>query len=59
MDDNLLTVDELCEWLKVTRKTTERWRKDGMPYLKIGRTVRFDKTEVVKWIEEKQKSNKK
>lgn len=59
MDDNLLTVDELCEWLKVTRKTTERWRKDGMPYLKIGRTVRFDKTEVVKWIEEKQNSSKK
>lgn len=57
MDDNLLTVDELCEWLKVTRKTTERWRKDGMPYLKIGRTVRFDRTEVVKWIEEKQKSS--
>jgi excisionase family DNA binding protein len=51
MDKEFLTVDEMCKWLKVTRKTLERWREKGLPFVKIGRSVRFEKEAVIKWID--------
>lgn len=58
MEEKFLTTDELCELFKVSRRTIERWRKAGMPFIKIGSNVRFKQREVLKWIEE-QDSNKK
>lgn len=49
----LLTTEELCKMLKVTRTTIERYRKNGMPFKIIGRSVRFDAEEIKKWINEK------
>ncbi|MDT8901833.1 helix-turn-helix transcriptional regulator [Anaeroselena agilis] len=48
--DGYLTSDELAERLKVTRKTIDRWRKDGLPYIKVGRLVRFEWSKVESWI---------
>lgn len=48
--NELMTTDELCEKLKVSRPTIERYRKKGMPYKKVGRLVRFDAKEVMEWI---------
>jgi excisionase family DNA binding protein len=45
-----VTVDELTEKLKVTRQTIYLWRKQGLPFLKIGRSVRFDLEAVNEWI---------
>ena len=47
-----LTVDEVCKWLKVSRNSLDRWRKMGMPFIKTGRLVRFERAEVEKWLEE-------
>jgi excisionase family DNA binding protein len=58
MDEDLLTVDELCKWLKITRKTTERWRKEGMPFVKIKGSVRFERKAIEHWIEENGKGSK-
>jgi len=58
MDEDLLTVDELCKWLKITRKTTERWRKEGMPFVKIRGSVRFERKAIEQWIEENGKGSK-
>lgn len=55
MDEKFLTTDELCELFKVSRSTVERWRKAGMPYIKQGKLVRFDKEEVLKWFKEEEK----
>jgi excisionase family DNA binding protein len=51
-----LTLEELCQELniKANRTTAWRWRKDGMPCIKIGNQIRYDKEEVVKWLKEKQ-----
>jgi excisionase family DNA binding protein len=58
MREEFLTTDELCEWLKITRRTIERWRKGGLPFYKIGSSVRFKKEEVLSWIEQnKNKQN--
>jgi len=52
MDDKLLTEKDLCEWLQVVRSTVWKWRQDGLPYIKVGKAVRFDKKEVLKWLKE-------
>jgi excisionase family DNA binding protein len=46
----LLTTKELAELLKVTTVTIWRWRDNGLPFIKIGRSIRFDFDEVMKWI---------
>lgn len=48
---NYITIKELCNRLKVTRQTIYEWRKQGLPYYKFGKLVRFDYDEVKKWLE--------
>jgi excisionase family DNA binding protein len=54
--DELLTVDELASIFKLTRWTVynltrERNRRDGaLPYIKIGRELRFRRSAVEAWI---------
>jgi excisionase family DNA binding protein len=52
MQNEIITVDELCSWLKVSRKTTERWRKEGLAYMQIGRSIRFEKEAVLQWLKD-------
>lgn len=49
--EEFLTTDELCQLFKVTRRTIERWRKDGLPFVKTGRLVRFEKAQVQAWLD--------
>lgn len=56
MGNEFLTVDEVCKWLKVSRSTVDRWRKEGLPFTKKTRLIRFDKEEVVKWLKENNKN---
>lgn len=51
MAKTLLTTEDLMLKYKVSRSTIDRWRKEGMPFSKIGRGVRFNEDEVQKWIE--------
>lgn len=51
--EEYLTTDELCSLLKVTRRTIERWRSEGLPFLKTGRLVRFDKSKVQEWLDKR------
>ena len=53
----MLTKPELSEWLKVSIPTVDRLMKQGMPYIKIGKAVRFEQEDVKKWLEEQQKNN--
>ncbi len=46
----MVTSEELQHMYKISRSTVDRWRKDGMPYEKIGRGVRFDLDQVKNWI---------
>ena len=50
MKEEFLTTPELCELLKVNRTTVWRWREKGMPYLGSGKTIRYDKNEVLQWL---------
>lgn len=50
----MLTKQEVMEWLKVSLTTIDRLMKQGMPYTKIGKAVRFEKEDVEKWLKEQQ-----
>lgn len=50
MEKEYITLIELAQSLKISRATIDRWRKEGMPYYKIGNGVRFIESEVSEWI---------
>lgn len=45
-----LTTKELCTIYKVTKTTIENWRREGMPFEKLGKIVRFNQEEVEQWL---------
>jgi excisionase family DNA binding protein len=54
-DRDLMTVAETAEWLKVPASWVyERSRKRGrdrIPYIKLGKYLRFERTAVRAWLE--------
>jgi excisionase family DNA binding protein len=51
-DDEIMTVKELAEYLKIAEKTAYRFAAEGkVPGFKVGSAWRFKKKEVDKWIE--------
>ena len=52
MPDVYLRSRDLELKYQVSRATIDNWKKYGMPYLKIGRSVRFDEKDVEKWVRE-------
>lgn len=51
----MLTKKQLMEKLNISLPTVGKLMKQGMPYIKIGKAVRFDYDEVLKWIKERNK----
>lgn len=48
---DLLTVADLCRWLKVPKATVYDWTHTGViPHYKLGRLLRFDPREVQAWL---------
>lgn len=56
MEDEILTKGELAKLLKVTERTIDNLRKEGMPYFKVGNNVRFDKVKVFEWLNRERNS---
>ena len=54
--EEILTQKELCQFLKINASTAYRWRKEGMPYMGEGKRIRYDKVEVLKWLNGKGKN---
>jgi excisionase family DNA binding protein len=55
--DELITLEELKQKLKVSRTTIDRWRKEGMSCEKVGRGVRFRENLVLEWIRKNKGEN--
>ncbi|MES9956986.1 MAG: helix-turn-helix domain-containing protein [Sedimenticola sp.] len=57
MTDEILTLKEVADYLKLAEKTAYRLAADGkLPGFKVGGSWRFKREDVFAWIEE-QKSN--
>lgn len=54
--DPLLTAKELSEILKVSPRTIREWtRKNMIPYMKLGGTIRFNERQIETWLVKKSK----
>lgn len=50
--ESLLTLDELCEWLKVKRKYIyDLVHKRTIPFIKLRKHLRFEKKTVQQWLD--------
>lgn len=49
-DMKFLTVEDVAEMLQVTRTTIYNLKKQGLPFIKLGKNIRFDQEDVVDWV---------
>ena len=56
----LLNVQEVAELLGVKKSTIYQWTSQGfIPYVKVGKLVRFNVDTVIKWLSEKETGGRK
>ncbi|MCR5762283.1 MAG: PTS sugar transporter subunit IIA [Treponema sp.] len=59
MEDNILTIDEVAKYLRVSERTVYEWAQKGeIPSGKIGTVWRFKKSEIEKWVNDRLGSSK-
>lgn len=54
----MLTRKEIAKELNVSLPTLDLLRKKGLPELKVGKVVRFNKEDVFKWFKERSEKEK-
>ena len=53
MTDEILTIKEIAEYLKLNEKTAYRFASEGkLPGFKVGGSWRFKRVDLERWIEE-------
>ncbi|MDR1430393.1 MAG: PTS sugar transporter subunit IIA [Spirochaetaceae bacterium] len=59
IDDDILTIDEVAKYLRVSERTVYDWAQKGeIPSGKIGTVWRFKKTEIEKWVNDRLSSDR-
>ena len=54
MSDDILTIEEVAKYLRVSERTVYDWAQKGeIPAGKIGTVWRFKKTEIEKWVNDR------
>lgn len=48
--ERFLSVQQLCELLGVSRSTVYRLRQEGLPYLTVRGSLRFDRDQVLRYL---------
>ncbi|MEZ7626333.1 helix-turn-helix domain-containing protein [Streptococcus sp. 27098_8_148] len=48
---HFLNKKQTCEYLNISNNTLDSWIKQGLPCIKVGKTVRFSKTEINRWLQ--------
>lgn len=49
-----LNKKQACSYLGVSNNTLDTWIIRGLPTIRIGKTIRFDKSEIRKWMNQLQ-----
>ncbi len=59
MDDDILTIEEVAKYLRVSERTVYDWAQKGeIPSGKIGTVWRFKKAEIEKWVNDRLSTNR-
>lgn len=45
-----LNKQQACEYLGISNNTLDSWIRKGLPVIRIGKTVRFDKAKINRWL---------
>ncbi len=54
MAEKFLTVDEIAEYLSLSRATIYQWASEKrIPHYRMGRAIRFKRAEIESWLLEK------
>jgi len=60
VEDDILTIEEVAKYLRVSERTVYDWAQKGeIPSGKIGTVWRFKKSEIEKWVNDRLSSNAK
>lgn len=59
MEKKYLDVDETCGFLGVSRTTLYRLRKEGLPYIQLKGSLKFDRDDLIQWMNSLKTSDKK
>jgi len=51
LDSPFLNKQQACNYLSISNNTLDSWIKQGLPYIRVGKTVRFDKTKINRWLQ--------
>lgn len=51
LESPFLNKRQACDYLGISNNTLDSWIKKGLPVIRIGKTVRFDKTELNRWLQ--------
>jgi excisionase family DNA binding protein len=54
LTEKLINTNELAELLGVSVMTISRLRSKGMPYMKLGGSVRFDPSKIKEWMQSRE-----
>lgn len=46
-----LNKQQACKYLGISNNTLDSWIRKGLPVIRIGKTVRFDKAEINRWLQ--------
>ncbi|NQN54469.1 helix-turn-helix domain-containing protein [Streptococcus suis] len=50
LESPFLNKQQACDYLGISNNTLDSWIKKGLPVIRVGKTVRFDKTELNHWL---------
>ena len=55
----LLTEEQLAQKLNISKRTiqSDRQRGGGIPFIKIGRSVRYDENDVMRYLENRKRTS--
>ena len=51
IESPFLNKKQACQYLGIANNTLDNWIDKGLPKIKIGKTIRFNKFEVNRWLE--------
>lgn len=51
LESPFLNKRQTCEYLGISNNTLDSWIQKGLPVVRIGKTVRFNKIELNRWLQ--------
>lgn len=51
LESPFLNKQQTCDYLGISNNTLDSWIKKGLPVIRVEKTVRFDKIELNRWLQ--------